>query len=79
MQDTAMRETQNLPAPPLEEAVLAWVEAIAIVEEEACQIIRGGPVDRPRVAMLLAAVESARLRCEQQAAGVLAAMQENAL
>ena len=73
-----MSQSKDPLAPPLEDAVLAWAAAVATVEQEACLIIRGGPVDRPRVATLLAAVETARLRCEQQAAGVLADMKESA-
>jgi len=49
------------------------------VEQETITIIHGGPVDRPRLATLLAAVETAGLRCEQQAAGVLAGMKGSAL
>jgi len=65
--------------PPLQEAVLLWAAAVECVEQEARRIIGGEPVNRPRVAELLAAVEAARLRCEQQAAGVLSAMEERAL
>lgn len=67
------------PTPPLQEAVLAWVAAVEVVEQEALRIIRGGPVDRPRVAELLAAVETARMRCEQQAAKLSSDIEEGAL
>lgn len=67
------------PTPPLQEAVLAWAAAVETVEQEAVRIIRGGPVDRPRVAELLAAVEAARLRCEAQAARLFSGIEEGAL
>ena len=78
VQDTDMSNAATPPTPPLQEAVLAWVAAVETVEQEALRIIRGGPVDRPRVAELLAAVESARVRCEQQAESLYSGIEERA-
>ena len=79
VQDTDMPNPAYQPTPPLQEAVLAWAAAVETVEQEALRIIRGGPVDRPRVAELLAAVEAARVRCEQQAASLFSGVEERAL
>lgn len=78
VQDTDVSPTIP-PTPPLQEAVLAWAAAVETVEQEALRIIRGGPVNRPRVAELLAAVETARVRCEQQAARLSSDIEEGAL
>ena len=79
VQDSEMSYSATPPTPPLQEAVLAWAAAVETVEQEAFRIIGGGPVDRPRVAELLAAVETARLRCEQIAAGQFAGIEEDTI
>jgi hypothetical protein len=61
-------------APPLEDALLAWMAAMNAVEEEAYRIATSGAVDLSRLTELRAAAETARQQGEKLAVGVLADM-----